>query len=266
MTIQKFNMSIGGRSLHLLFDLEDEFYSDRVLNYMLPRGQLPEPEVLHALPHILEPGDCCVDAGANIGFFTVIMSKLVGKDGCVIAIEPDPRNARKLRKNLDINDCMSNVLIYEAPLATKAGPAKFYVRSENGSSTLYDGATAGELVEVLETQTATLTTLIGDRKPKFMKMDIEGAEFAAIQNCSRKIPFVISEINEEALGRADATVAQLRFYLENVWGHALHVLSETGGMPARIDPQQTIKPTKANANVLFARQWDVVKTWPKVII
>lgn len=267
MTISRFNMSIAGRTLQLLFDLEDEFYSDQVLSYLLPRGLLPEPEVLNAMARIVEPGACVVDAGANVGFFTVVMSKLVGEDGEVIAIEPDPRNARKLRKNLDINDCR-NVVIYETMLAAQSGPRKFYIRSENGSSTMFDGCQTGELVEVRDHFAATLTTIFGDRRPSFMKMDIEGAELEAVLGCDVRIPFVITEANEEALGRAGASIAKLRFQMENIWGHRTHLLSETGSMPALIAnaPTQKIVSTRPNANILFAREWDVIRAWSEVRI
>ena len=269
MSIEKFNLQLAGRTLTLFFELDSEFYSDQVLAHMLPRGILPEPEVINALPHFLEPGDCAIDAGANIGFFTIIMSKLVGKnDGLIIAVEPDPRNRKKLFKNLDLNDCR-NVVVYEWPLAAAAGPRKFHIQSENGSSTLYGGVdpnTGGELVKVIDTQAFTLTDVIGESKPKFLKMDIEGAELEAIQGCDYRIPFVISEINEDALQRAGGSIEKLRFQFEAIWGHRTHVLSETGTMPAILADRhvQPIKASKANANVLFAKEWDVVRAWPEV--
>ena len=40
--------------------------------------------------YLVRPGDRCVDVGANVGVHTVRLARLVGGDGEVIAIEPDP--------------------------------------------------------------------------------------------------------------------------------------------------------------------------------
>lgn len=268
MPIQKFHLKLAGRTLHLCFELDSEFYSDQVLAQILPQGVLPEPEVINALPHLVSRGDTVVDAGANIGFFTIILSKLVGTDGTVIAIEPDPRNRKKLLKNLDINGC-PNVIVYEHPLAEIEEERKFYIQGENGSSTLYDGADPGRSGILVDTQmmhVRTLSDIIGDTKPTFLKMDIEGAELEAMKGCHYRFPAVIAEMNTEALGRAGTSIEKFRFWMETIQGYDMHILSETGSMPAKIAGFQRLVPTKQNANVLFAKEWNVARAWPEVKI
>jgi len=48
---------------------------------------------------LIAPGDVCLDIGANIGYYSVLFSNLVGPKGKVIAIEPDPDNFQLLIKN-----------------------------------------------------------------------------------------------------------------------------------------------------------------------
>jgi FkbM family methyltransferase len=52
---------------------------------------------------ILKKGMCFVDVGANIGYYTTLSSKLVGRDGRVIAVEPDPYNYELLERNIHLN-------------------------------------------------------------------------------------------------------------------------------------------------------------------
>jgi FkbM family methyltransferase len=60
------------------------------------------------MENVLRPGMTFVDAGANIGYFSVLGSRLVGSRGRVFAIEPDPTNISILRANLQRSGC-SNV-------------------------------------------------------------------------------------------------------------------------------------------------------------
>ena len=57
----------------------------------------------------VKEGDYVVDLGANIGYYTLIFAKLVGKKGKVFAFEPDKDNFRLLKKNIQTN-CYSNIV------------------------------------------------------------------------------------------------------------------------------------------------------------
>lgn len=51
----------------------------------------------------LQDGDVFLDVGANVGFYSLIAARLVGRAGLVLAIEADPVNYRKLSFNLRLN-------------------------------------------------------------------------------------------------------------------------------------------------------------------
>jgi predicted RNA methylase len=51
----------------------------------------------------LGPGDIFIDVGANIGYYSILASKLIGVNGRVFAVEPIPSTAGVLRFNLKIN-------------------------------------------------------------------------------------------------------------------------------------------------------------------
>src|SRR3954466_14688534 len=59
-----------------------------------------EPNLTSWLEGRLRPGDVFVDVGANVGYFPLLASRLVGTEGRVVAVEPFPRTNAVLRRNV----------------------------------------------------------------------------------------------------------------------------------------------------------------------
>lgn len=135
-----------------------------------------EAMIVRTMREILRPGDWFVDAGANIGAYTVFGARLGAK---VIAVEMMPETSAILRRHVRDNHCQ-DVEIVEAALADVVGrkvratfePGKF------GSASIAVER-SGESAEV---STTTLNALL-DHVPlvRLMKMDLEGAELPAIE-------------------------------------------------------------------------------------
>lgn len=85
-----------------------------------------EPAVTRVFEEALRTGDVCVDVGANIGYFTLLASRLVGETGRVYAIEPGTEAHDALLTNLDRNGT-ANVV----PLRVAAG-------ADEGFADLFD--------------------------------------------------------------------------------------------------------------------------------
>src|ERR1019366_418361 len=98
------------------------------------------PSELAGLPrvlrHFLQPGDAFIDVGANHGTFSIVASGLVGSEGLVIAIEPQPRLAGLLRRSLahgrarfDVHQIAcgdrSEEVEFYIPLATSGSAGRF---------------------------------------------------------------------------------------------------------------------------------------------
>lgn len=264
--IRPFDLTIGDRKLSMLLDVEPgRYYSDDALGFYLDNNKAPEPELIHVLFRALKSGDLAVDAGACVGFFTIIMSKLVGPTGRVIAIEPDRRNLAMLRKNLDINDC-SNVEIIVRPLSADARALHFIEdQVENGQSRIEAyGRTLPDHTNIL--LSTTLATILDKRTPKLLKLDIEGSEFEAMQGLTdfgEWIPYIVSEVNPDALKRADSSPEEL-IELMRRWGYTSFILHADGSLPSRILPLQKLKITRPNTNLLFTRSKQVADLWPEV--
>jgi FkbM family methyltransferase len=115
------------------------------------------------------------DVGANVGFYSLLASKLVGS-GKVFAFEPAPRNLAYLREHLALNR-VANVQVLGLAVSDKNGSSNFETE-ETG----FMGHLAGE--GDITVPTATLDSLVDDGAvlpPDYVKMDIEGAELMALR-------------------------------------------------------------------------------------
>jgi FkbM family methyltransferase len=109
--------------------------------YLDPTDQVMTPTILvignwetietHWFIRTVKPGDTVVDAGANIGYYTIIASKLVGDKGKVYAFEPDPKNFDLLEKNVRMNGCSGNVVLERKALSNRKGTIKLFISVEN---------------------------------------------------------------------------------------------------------------------------------------
>ncbi len=162
-----------------------------------------EPLVQDVFAEHVRSGDVVWDIGANIGFFTMIASRLVGA-GQVVAFEPLPANQEAIERNLALNRIASVTLVRVA-VGEREGTADFQIHSQDTWAKLDTGAdtrfqrglqaTAHIQVQV-STIDGQLQTLPA---PNLVKMDIEGAEAAALRGASlllsRHAPTIICELH-----------------------------------------------------------------------
>ncbi len=130
----------------------------------------------------VQKGTCVFDVGANIGYYTRLLSRLVGEDGMVVALEPMPRALRLLRRNVaDLpNVSVMPVAIGESNdlYADLREAAKLDV------SSVAFGTTGSTPVLSIDSLAATV------KPPAFVKIDVEGAELPALRGAHR----VLSQI------------------------------------------------------------------------
>ena len=127
----------------------------------------------------IRPGDVVYDVGANVGFYTLLASKLAGH-GSVVSFEPLPRNLALLERHLRLN-AVRNVRVLPIAVSSRSGTARF-ATSHNPAM---GGLTATGEIEVT---TASLDDLIAARaiaRPSFMKIDVEGAEHDVLTGAAK---------------------------------------------------------------------------------
>jgi FkbM family methyltransferase len=163
------------------------------LFHVLPSGQKAVREALEAT---LKPGDVFIDAGANIGAFTLLGARLVGPEGRVIAVEMMPDTAGRLRNHLAING-LDWVEVVEQALSDRAGQelvARAPRLLAGQASIARKTFRTDDLVEH-RVRTTTLDDLAaGLDRIALLKVDLEGAEAQAFAG------------GREMLGRTDAVV------------------------------------------------------------
>lgn len=123
---------------------------------------------------LLHEGDTLLDIGANVGYYSLVSSKLVGKSGQVIAFEPEPTNFQFLEKHIRMNRC-ENIKAESVAISDKNGTAKFKYGSGTGTGSLDD---SGEL----EVKTVRLDDFCTENSivPNAIKIDVEGAEMSVL--------------------------------------------------------------------------------------
>jgi FkbM family methyltransferase len=149
------------------------------LYHVLPRR---EYRVLEALDRYLQPGDVFVDAGANIGFFTVAAARRIGAAGRIVAVEMMPDTAQALRDHLSLNG-VDNAVVIERALSDRAGAhVEATVRDGHfGQATIALASTQAGGRQVRVETTTLADALAGLPTVAVLKIDIEGAELDALR-------------------------------------------------------------------------------------
>ncbi|TGL99190.1 FkbM family methyltransferase [Leptospira jelokensis] len=128
---------------------------------------------------IIQPGSIVVDAGANVGFYTRLFSKLVGNQGLVIAFEPDEENFRILKTRTSKLD---NVKIVNVALSDKSGKINLYRSKDlNVDHQTYDSGENREKIQIDCFSLDEYCTKYGIEHISFIKMDLQGYDAIALR-------------------------------------------------------------------------------------
>jgi len=130
---------------------------------------------------IVNDGDVVLDIGANIGYYTLIFAKLVGKSGKVYAFEPEPSNLAILKKNIEIND-YKNVKVIDKVVSNKNGIVRLYIAKQNkGGHSICDKT--NQYIDVPSIKLDNNNFL--NEKIDFIKIDVEGAEMLVLDGMTK---------------------------------------------------------------------------------
>jgi FkbM family methyltransferase len=138
---------------------------------------LNEFEEMALVVHALREGDLFVDIGANIGTYTVLAASVAG--ATVLACEPLPANYALLRENVRLNRAQDRVEALNVGVAGTEGTLTF-TSSFGPKDHIATAPEAGLRQKTIELPVRTLDSIVGDRNPTMIKIDVEGFETEAI--------------------------------------------------------------------------------------
>lgn len=128
----------------------------------------------------LVPGDCVWDVGANVGYYSVRFSEVVGAGGRVFAFEPSEINRERL---IGAVARLPNVVVLPVGLSDESGVASFAQGLDEigATSRIVSGEAAAEGTSVVELARGDEIVRHGTAKsPNVMKVDVEGFELEVL--------------------------------------------------------------------------------------
>jgi FkbM family methyltransferase len=147
-----------------------------------------EPHLQRAIRKYVCAGDTVYDIGANVGYVSLSLAKQVGPSGRVIAFEPVPGNIEAFRRNIEING-LANVRLLDAAASDVAGEAVIRIAGNLSTASLVWHQNNPSATE-LRIRTVCIDELVDAGQlasPKFVKVDVEGAEGAVLQGMRRTL-------------------------------------------------------------------------------
>lgn len=158
-----------------------------------------EPAVEDAINSCVGKGDIFIDAGANIGYYSVLASRLVGSLGKVFACEMMPSTISVLRNNIKLNKC-NNIIVVEAAISSRNDMLiDAHMPSQKfGSASIV----RHKFMQGIQVKTVTLSNILKNyQEVACIKLDLEGAELEALigmGNDLQKFRYIIFENNQES--------------------------------------------------------------------
>jgi FkbM family methyltransferase len=210
------------------------------------RGNYDEP-FTRFVTKTLRRGDVAFDVGANVGLFTVLMGRLVGPAGRVVAYETAPDNVALLRDNVSMNH-YGWVDVVAKAAAAEEGMLAFYASTRfkgNGSTLPHDDAYARDFAvdgeRRLEVPAEPLDVHLGRFETvNLVKIGVEGGEeqvFAGMEGlvASGAVERICFELLRDRMGADwEPMAARLRRFAAAGW--TLSVLDGNGDLlPAGVE-------------------------------
>jgi FkbM family methyltransferase len=172
------------------------------LRSVLPGGEviLVSPSFRHmtwnsdeyaAFRAAVRPGDVVLEAGSNVGAYTMLFARWAGERGHVYAFEPDPSALRGLQQHVALNGLTDRVTAVSAAISDDGTRRlRFVLFESSGISRMageHEEVEPGMTIEEVPAWSIDRFCRTRGIAPTVIKIDVEGAELAALRGARATI-------------------------------------------------------------------------------
>lgn len=200
---------------------------DTKISRAIKEGEFWEPYVVEAIKKYSRPDWLFMDLGANIGQNTLVGARL---NKHTISVEPHPLLFPILQQNVRLNG-LDNVTTHRAAVSDHDGIAEMFILNEGNTGVSFVAPQGKH--DARDVPALTLSTILGDQRPQFAKVDIEGSEHTAFKNepdILGGIQVLITEWCESHLRRTSEVTGQEYYRLLRNAGFRLYFMEAEGEM------------------------------------
>ena len=201
---------------HLIISIP---FNDTTLRFLIPTKWVPQ--IFRNLDHVLvscdyfklayatpKRGYIVLDIGAFIGFYTIAAAYLVGKEGKVYAVEPNPEAVSLLITNIKLNKA-NNVRLYPVAISDRNKVLELYIGYYGAVSSIIGEHTSkyGGIERIHKVKGITLSTLLKHIGIiDVLKIDIEGLEDRVLREAKDelwRVRNIVVEIHSDVVNAYD---------------------------------------------------------------
>jgi FkbM family methyltransferase len=239
------------RTLHLR-GLPTPFAFDPELGGVSAYYEIARAKIYGRLPGFTpEPTSCVVDVGANLGMFSVWVSRYLAPTGRIIALEPHPAAYRLLRDNLSRVPCAAESLNVACGATQQTLPLYF---SSDRLTTATLEPPAGHVLDRIDVPVRRLDDVLADtgvERIGLLKIDVEGWEPQVLDGARdslRRTDRVVLELDRAMLPSVEQRLSTaklaIRTIIDGIWGRQeMAVLyAQRGSLASPSDPRNLKLP------------------------
>lgn len=217
------------KDLKMKLDL-DEWIQQHIyfLGYFDPIG-------IKFIKNQLYEGEIFIDIGANVGAYSLVASRFVGRSGKVIAFEPASKSFLRLTKNISING-LKNIIAERKAVLDKNTRIDLYVSGNHnlGMTSIFHHDSESGITENVEA--VTLDDYVEKNeisRINTVKIDIEGSEMLSLKGMQKILerirPRILIELKEETLTRSGLQVKDVDDFMIKA-GYNKFIIDEPGNI------------------------------------